>query len=542
MSCQVSVCIPTYRQPDLAARAVGSALEQVDCDLEVVVTDDSPDDEVRDRLALFQDPRLKYFKNERRLGAIGNWNEALRRSEGPIKKILHHDDWFSHRSCLVRFVEPIASGRTKIVFAACNALASDGSIRSVHSARPEQIVSLGQTPRSLVFGNFIGAPSVGAFHASLRQRFNPKYLWVSDIDFYIRLVQEAGGDFVYVDEPLVNVSTDLPSQISRLCERDWASSFYEHASLISELRLSGEERQHARTFLKDISSGLPSMEVLAVLQRSLRDGRVRLAVELIRLAGDRRAVTLWNGIMRCVKSIVLRRSSAPEPGLRGQESFAQCGEDLVVAFLFDAMGVKSGFYLDIGANHPSFCNNTLYFYQRGWRGVNVDPLPESISRFKVERPRDVNIQVGIGEKTGVSDFYRMSPDSLSTFNKDVAEAYSRQGHPITAVSKIKLLSAADLVTQTDIPRGLDLLSIDVESDELAVIAALLDAGVRPKVIICETLFYSRTLNECRKNDVTIERVQKLGYDVYADTFINTVFVERGFISAEPHLRADATCR
>ena len=42
MSCQVSVCIPAFRQPDLAVRAVGSALEQAGCELEVVVTDDSP--------------------------------------------------------------------------------------------------------------------------------------------------------------------------------------------------------------------------------------------------------------------------------------------------------------------------------------------------------------------------------------------------------------------------------------------------------------------------------------------------------------------
>jgi glycosyltransferase involved in cell wall biosynthesis len=284
MSCQVSVCIPAYRQPELAARAVGSALEQAGCDLEVVVTDDSPDDRVRERLAQLRDPRLKYFKNGRRLGAINNWNEALLKSRGAIKKVLHHDDWFPHRDCLARFVEPIASGRSKIVFAACNALASDGSLRFVHRARPEQIDSLRKAPRSLVFGNFIGAPSVAAFHGALRQRFDSRYLWVSDMDFYMRLVEESGRKFVYLDEPLVNISTDLPDQISRECERDRARSFYEYATLISALRLGGDDRVRARRFLKDLSRGLTLLDRTAVVRKCLRDGRVKLTGELIELA------------------------------------------------------------------------------------------------------------------------------------------------------------------------------------------------------------------------------------------------------------------
>jgi glycosyltransferase involved in cell wall biosynthesis len=289
MSCLVSVCIPAFRQPDLAVRAIASALEQAGCELEVVVTDDSSDDRVAQALAQFHsDGRLKYFRNAQRLGAIGNWNESLRRSEGAIKKILHHDDWFAHRDGLARFVEPIASGRTKIVFAACNALSADGGLRFVHAARPEQIDALRKAPRSLVTGNFIGAPSVAAFHASLRQRFNPQYLWVSDIDFYIRLLEEARVDFVYLDEPLVNISTDLPTQISREFERDRVRSFFEHANLVSELRLDGDDRRRARRFLKDLSGGLTPLDFIGVVRESLRHGRSGLAGEIVRLAVSRR--------------------------------------------------------------------------------------------------------------------------------------------------------------------------------------------------------------------------------------------------------------
>jgi len=285
MTCQVSVCIPAYQEPELAARAVGSALDQVGCDIEVVVTDDSPDDRVRQGLAPFLlDRRLKYFRNEERLGAINNWNEALRRSSGAVKKVLHHDDWFAHQDALRRFVDPIASGHAKIVFSACNERTPGGGSDFVRVAPPEQIDRLRKTPRLLALGNFIGAPSVIAFHASLQERFNPKYLWVSDVDFYVRLIEEAGGDFIYVDEALLNIGTLLPSQLSRECQRERLRSFYEHADLISAQRFSGDDRKSAVAALKTEAEALSLAELLSLAGGAPSYGPVGMASELQRLA------------------------------------------------------------------------------------------------------------------------------------------------------------------------------------------------------------------------------------------------------------------
>ena len=48
-------------------------------------------------------------------------------------------------------------------------------------------------------------------------------------------------------------------------------------------------------------------------------------------------------------------------------SFSQRGEDLILDGMFE--GKRNGFYVDIGANHPSFLSNTRRFYDRGWREV-----------------------------------------------------------------------------------------------------------------------------------------------------------------------------
>jgi len=218
---------------------------------------------------------------------------------------------------------------------------------------------------------------------------------------------------------------------------------------------------------------------------------------------------------------------------KGRESFAQCGEDIVVACLFDAIGIKNGSYLDIGACHPWDMNNTLLFYKRGWRGVNIDPLPENIALFRAARPRDVSVQSGIGAETGFKSFYRMHPETLSTFNKVTAEEYSAQGHHLKSVAEVEVLSASDLVIRHNIPPDLDFLSIDVEGDELDIVTALAAAGVRPKVIVCETALYSPSLGKARKNTDTITAITRLGYMAYADTYINTIFVDPCLIFSEP---------
>ena len=66
-------------------------------------------------------------------------------------------------------------------------------------------------------------------------------------------------------------------------------------------------------------------------------------------------------------------------------SYAQNGEDIVLA---RGLRADAGFYVDIGAFDPHVDSVTKLFYERGWRGINVDPVPEVIALFERDRPRD----------------------------------------------------------------------------------------------------------------------------------------------------------
>ena len=231
----VSVCIPAYRQPLLLLRAVRSVLSQVNCEFEIVITDDSPDEEVLLALGeLSTHPRVKYFKNPQRLGAVANWNESLHRASGEVIKVLHHDDWLDSPSALAELVEPILSGRAAVTFSACRAMRVDESELFEHRSPDSDLADLACSTDGLAFSNFLGPPSVIAFDRALGIEFDTRYTWLSDVDFYIRAIRAAHYRYEYVNKLLVNTTAESPLQLSRDCEKDQIRTLIEYVTLFSE--------------------------------------------------------------------------------------------------------------------------------------------------------------------------------------------------------------------------------------------------------------------------------------------------------------------
>ena len=86
-------------------------------------------------------------------------------------------------------------------------------------------------------------------------------------------------------------------------------------------------------------------------------------------------------------------------------SYSQKGEDLLMYKFFH--NKQNGFYVDIGAFHPSRLSNTKYFYDKGWHGINIEPHPQRIKEFEKERKRDINLEMGIGNLDKNMDFYQI---------------------------------------------------------------------------------------------------------------------------------------
>src|SRR5689334_1853966 len=95
-------------------------------------------------------------------------------------------------------------------------------------------------------------------------------------------------------------------------------------------------------------------------------------------------------------------------------SYAQEGEDLVLRRFVEER--RTGFYVDVGAHHPTRFSNTYFFYEQGWRGINIEPAPEAAAAFIRLRPRDINLQVGVAEATGFRTYYIFNETALNTFD------------------------------------------------------------------------------------------------------------------------------
>ncbi|HLG02844.1 MAG TPA: FkbM family methyltransferase [Bacteroidia bacterium] len=221
------------------------------------------------------------------------------------------------------------------------------------------------------------------------------------------------------------------------------------------------------------------------------------------------------------------RKIIPPGRINEKRSFSQCGEDLILDFLFRELGISKPSYLDIGAHHPKYLNNTYLFYLNGSRGINIEPDPALFSEFGKTRSGDINLNIGIGEKETEADFYIMTEPTLNTFVKEEAERIEREQsfYKIKEVRKIRLRAVTDVIREYRNGIFPDFMSLDVEGLDEMILRSIDFKINAPKVICVETLTFAANRTGQKKEDL-IRFVSEMGYMIYADTHINTIFVRK----------------
>jgi FkbM family methyltransferase len=162
-------------------------------------------------------------------------------------------------------------------------------------------------------------------------------------------------------------------------------------------------------------------------------------------------------------------------------SWAQNLEDVMLARAL--ADVPRGFYVDVGAFDPRVDSVTRHFYEQGWRGINIEPVPSQIAPFARERPRDVNLAVAVAATAGTTRFFDFSPVGLSTLDTAVAAEMRGRGYPCREIDVPVTTLAA--VLDAHAPATIDFLKIDVEGAEQAVLAGADFARHRPRIVVVE---------------------------------------------------------
>lgn len=209
--------------------------------------------------------------------------------------------------------------------------------------------------------------------------------------------------------------------------------------------------------------------------------------------------------------------------------FAQNGEDRKLEFM---LGEKNdGFYIDVGAWDPSIHSVTKHFYDKGWRGINVEPVAIYHELLERERPCDINVRAACGDLNGYRDFHVVHDSGLSTFDAGNARAaVRREGFDVDVV-RVTVLTLAD-ICENYVPReatleaysgvgpriggnardcphiAIDFLKIDVEGWERQVVAGADWERFRPKILCIEA---TQPMTEIPTHDAWEPLLEQAGY-------------------------------
>ena len=211
----------------------------------------------------------------------------------------------------------------------------------------------------------------------------------------------------------------------------------------------------------------------------------------------------------------------------GPYTYAQHGEDMIIANIFHRLKIETPDYIDIGAHHPLNVSNTALLHARGSRGINVEANPDLIEAFRQARPSDLNLNIGIGPKPGTLPFYRVDNWSgRNSFDLKTIEAF------VAAYPNFKVMDAIQVPVMT-LNACIDeyhggkfpaFMSIDVEGLDFDILAGADFEHSKPVLLCVEVV--SGSDNDQRAGIVSM--LKDKGFEPVFETIGNVFLVDVSF--------------
>jgi heptosyltransferase II len=162
-------------------------------------------------------------------------------------------------------------------------------------------------------------------------------------------------------------------------------------------------------------------------------------------------------------------------------SYAQNFEDVILRRALQ--DISNGFYVDVGAWEPVRDSVTAWFYETGWRGINIEPFPDYFAPLAAGRPEDINLPVVVGSG-GEREFFLLPETGLSSGVAGAGETLREfdLGEPTAITVPVMTLEQVFALAED---RTIDFLKVDVEGMEPEVLASADFAAVRPRIVVVE---------------------------------------------------------
>lgn len=211
----ISICIPAYKRVDYLKRLMKSISIQTYLFFEVVITDDSgQDNSVEEYIKTCSyNFNIVYKKNIVPLGSPLNWVESFKHANGDWIKIMHDDDYFNSKIALETFVNAIDEN-VDCIFSGY-VLNNESTNKQVDfTLTNNSFNSFLNKPLRLFSKNSIGPPSAMLLNKNVIEIFDTRLKWIVDWEFYIRLAVKY--NLRYINKPLIIFSLN-DTQITKSC-------------------------------------------------------------------------------------------------------------------------------------------------------------------------------------------------------------------------------------------------------------------------------------------------------------------------------------
>jgi len=197
----------------------------------------------------------------------------------------------------------------------------------------------------------------------------------------------------------------------------------------------------------------------------------------------------------------------------------QNAEDIFLSSYF--RDKHNGFYIDIGAHHPIRFSNTFSLYQKGWHGINIDPLPGSMQLFNKLRPRDINLEIAIYPPNTRCSYYNFVEPAYNTMNEKLAQYYiDNQRSKLKSILEVKSETLKSILNKY-VSKQIDLLTIDIEESEYEALDTNDWNLYKPQLIIIESVTPFNDIYNDKKINFLIEK----GYHIIGK-LLNAVYLEK----------------
>lgn len=213
----------------------------------------------------------------------------------------------------------------------------------------------------------------------------------------------------------------------------------------------------------------------------------------------------------------------------GTTSYAQNFEDIL---LWRSLGhiVPPGCYIDVGAQHPVHDSVSQLFYERGWRGVHVEPSADCANLLRIARPDETIVQALVAERTGHSAFHEIAGTGLSTARRDIADEHNKK-HGYQVRTELVPAVTLDVILDLAPQENIHWLKIDVEGFELEVLSGWQKSPRRPWVIVVEATYPNTQIDTSEAwQALVLEKGYKL---VYKDG-LNRFYLSQEHLELEDH--------